>query len=618
MLANRSFDHMLGYLRATDSRIDGVDDEHWNPAGDGTRVYASADAQYIGDLLIDPGHNFFDVNLQVFGSPTGLRDPESSMKGFVRSYRDHAGDSVADRVMRCFAPARIPVLTTLASQYAICDRWFSSVPGPSLPNRAFALAATSLGHVDMNPLYFGSLRTIHGLLADRGVSSRIYYHDFSIAVSPRDLQEQRSKLFGPFDMFLTDCQNSTLPSYSVIEPRYADSAANGLYFANDQRPGHNVLYGEELIRTVYEAVRGNPQIWEHCLLAIVYDCHGGLYDHCVPPAAQSPDNHQSVTPLFSFDRLGVRVPAVLVSPYIPEHTVDSTVYDHTSLIATARKLFTNDAATNALTRRDGAANAFESIASLDLPRPDTVMFQRSVAAARAKERRPIALSDYQQALLDEAWRIDRQLAPAEASLPSLTTENEVAAYIIDVMKKVQTTTAKVSIASNRPSSADDMPSRSPSELVRPAIRAIVSYSHQDEVYKLALMTHLSPLRREGLLDVWQDREIQAGTEFDKSIQAQLHEVDVFLLLVTADFINSDYCYRVELPQGMERQAAGTAIVIPVIVRPCEWENAPFAKLQALPKDGRPVTTWNNRDAAWLDVIRGVRAAVEAFRHRTLH
>jgi pimeloyl-ACP methyl ester carboxylesterase len=137
-----------------------------------------------------------------------------------------------------------------------------------------------------------------------------------------------------------------------------------------------------------------------------------------------------------------------------------------------------------------------------------------------------------------------------------------------------------------------------------------SYSHKDESLRDQLAVHLAMLKRQGLIEAWHDRRIRAGDEFDRTIDEWLERADVILLLVSPDFLASQYCYDVEVQRAMERHHQRAARVIPVILRPCDWKNALFAKLQAAPKDGKPVTSWANRDAAFLDIARQIRLALE--------
>src|SRR3954463_12782517 len=147
---------------------------------------------------------------------------------------------------------------------------------------------------------------------------------------------------------------------------------------------------------------------------------------------------------------------------------------------------------------------------------------------------------------------------------------------------------------------------------RPAvpISLFYSYSHKDEALRKRLETHLSLLQNEGVISGWHDRRIAAGTEWDGAISENLDEAGIILLLVSADFLASRYCRDVEIKRAMEHHEAGTARVIPVILRPVDWHTAPFGKLQALPRDGKAVTEWSNRDKAFTDVARGIREVVK--------
>ncbi|KAA9174133.1 toll/interleukin-1 receptor domain-containing protein [Delftia sp. BR1] len=138
-----------------------------------------------------------------------------------------------------------------------------------------------------------------------------------------------------------------------------------------------------------------------------------------------------------------------------------------------------------------------------------------------------------------------------------------------------------------------------------------SYTHKDEVLRDELETHLTLLRRQGHIDVWHDRRINAGDEVDETISNHLNSADIILLLVSADFISSNYCYSREMERALERHEAGDARVIPVILRPCDWHTAPFGKLLAAPKDGRAVTAWPDKDEAFTDVAKQVRQALGA-------
>ena len=142
------------------------------------------------------------------------------------------------------------------------------------------------------------------------------------------------------------------------------------------------------------------------------------------------------------------------------------------------------------------------------------------------------------------------------------------------------------------------------------IRLFVSYSHRDDRLRQELYKHLAQLRRSGFIKLWSDCEIRAGANLDFEIRAQLEIADIVLLLVSSDFLNSEYCYSVELKRAIERHHSGLVRIIPIILRPCDWQSSPLESLRAIPKDGRAVATWANRDAAFLDAAKEIRKVVQ--------
>ena len=138
-----------------------------------------------------------------------------------------------------------------------------------------------------------------------------------------------------------------------------------------------------------------------------------------------------------------------------------------------------------------------------------------------------------------------------------------------------------------------------------------SYAYKDEAYRDELELHLSLLKRQGLLRGWHARKILAGEDFAAEIDANLQDADIILLLISPNFIASDYCWEKEMLYAIERHEAGSAKVIPVFIRPCDWQTAPFAKIQGLPRNATPVSKWSDPDEAWLNVAQGIRAVIEA-------
>jgi|HubBroStandDraft_1064217.scaffolds.fasta_scaffold01566_11 hypothetical protein len=132
-------------------------------------------------------------------------------------------------------------------------------------------------------------------------------------------------------------------------------------------------------------------------------------------------------------------------------------------------------------------------------------------------------------------------------------------------------------------------------------RLFIAYSHTDELLKDELIKHLSPLLRAGLILVWQDRRIEPGRDWKRAIDQRLETCHIILPLISADFISSDYCWGIEMQRALQRHESGEARLIPVILRPCHWQILPFAKYQVVPKDGRAVTTWSDRDEAYTGI-----------------
>jgi len=143
-----------------------------------------------------------------------------------------------------------------------------------------------------------------------------------------------------------------------------------------------------------------------------------------------------------------------------------------------------------------------------------------------------------------------------------------------------------------------------------AIEVFISYAHEDQSFREELQKHLNSLRRQQIISSWYDGDIVAGTEWRSQILERLNSAQIILLLVSADFLDSDFCYSIEMTQALTRQDADQARVIPIILRPVDWKGTLFAKLQALPTGGKPVTRWPTHDDAFLDVVQGIRKAID--------
>jgi phospholipase C len=279
MLENRSFDNMLGMLYLKSTEFDGLDGTETNLDPNGTTVQVwnqpgtEPETMRIPDP--DPGELWIDINTQLFGTPTpALPLPAAGMGGFVNNYlgqtAEPAARYVAKNIMHYFMPDQVPVISRLARQYAVCDRWFASAPCQTWPNRFFMHTGTAHGYENNVPPHFPyEMETIFDRMEHAGSSWKIYFHDIAQSQALARLWLLGSH-FRFYDEFREDAKNGTLPSYSFIEPRYFPL----LHLPNDQHPPHVVTLGEQLIADVYNCLRNGPG-WVDTLFILTYDEHGG-------------------------------------------------------------------------------------------------------------------------------------------------------------------------------------------------------------------------------------------------------------------------------------------------------------------------------------------------------
>ncbi len=432
MLENRSFDNMLGWLydpgnpppfNVVPPNFNGVSGKNLcNPLGNGEVCVGKGTV--MSDPNPDPNEGYNYVYAEEFGihPAPGKKDTIPNiitpppMSGFANDYADairrynkcrifHRLKTKPQVIMNGFTPVSVPVISGLAHSYCLCDCYFAPVPTETFANRSFVHAGTSSGYV-YNTWDFGYLlnktKTIYNLLEDAQISWRIYYGSHLAFCDAFFGQEQlwqfatldwRTNRFFQMQQFFKDAAAPVdadgpdfLPSYSFIEPRFISSLIYGP--ENDEHPPDNplefdgysnVLQGELLIYDTYQALVNSPN-WNSTLFIIIYDEHGGCYDHVPPPApVVSPDG--IVIPVnepggsgFEFNRLGVRLPAVVVSPLIKQGTISNTVFDHTSIIRTAIECFDVKIGGNQATLLNREANANyidDEIINLTEPRATT-------------------------------------------------------------------------------------------------------------------------------------------------------------------------------------------------------------------------------------------------------
>ena len=376
MLENRSFDCILGRLYPQDPDFRGLTLNESNHYGMTYGVWNDPQMTEATACIPDPdpGEGFQEMNVQLFGAAGRVPGARPDMSGFALNYGtspEVVGYRDPGAVMHYFTPDQVPVISALAKAFGVCDYWHASAPCQTWPNRFFVHTGTALGFVDNKAFKVPfEAPSLFRRLEDSGKSWRVYFHDMPQSILLKDIMTCALAHYRFFGQFLADAHTGALPAYSFIEPQYfTDLLSNCI--PNDQHPPHNVLYGERLIAAVYNAVRSSP-CWKQTLLIVTYDEHGGCYDHVVPPSAVSPDDAINNDGRFAFTTYGVRVPAVIVSPWIapgskirPPQRDQGPPFDHASIIKTVRELF---ALGPKLTDRDDAAPSL--VAALNLAAPN--------------------------------------------------------------------------------------------------------------------------------------------------------------------------------------------------------------------------------------------------------
>ncbi|HEV7242083.1 MAG TPA: alkaline phosphatase family protein [Thermoanaerobaculia bacterium] len=491
MLENHSFDHFFamsgikGITHATTSDFNEYD---------GTQYFVQSSAPV--SMATDPGHEFEDVLEQLAGPgatyQSGGTYPKIVNSGFAANYATSTTEGPAPppedngEIMALFAtPSQLPVLYAAATNYALCDHWYASLPGPTWPNRFFVHGASSSG-LDDSPsneqigewevpgdgFEYGN-GSIYQALAKAGIPYRFYNDAGDDFLSLYSDDPQNGSVAGAIPQvtalkdvtvldfyslrhFASDLQGPYPYPYTFIEPHYGE-VANGTYAGgSSQHPMDDTYGGENLVAAVYAAIRNSPY-WSSSLLIITYDEHGGLYDSYAPPAAVAPGDtppHNYSKHGFTFEQYGVRVPAIVISPLVPSGTVSNTPYDHSSVLATLEKLF----GLNPLTNRDKNANDVLPLLSLGSPRTDcpTSLGTPASLGAAARPRltdeeqaaidaRPLpqsgtvigALGLLKKAELELSGGTPPELAAIKARHESVKTRGDARAYAESVMAKVR-------------------------------------------------------------------------------------------------------------------------------------------------------------------------------------
>lgn len=469
MLENRSFDHMLGF-----SRLGGPDAEtglpttlHGLEGGEsndfqGQTYRVSQGADYV--MSVDPHHEFSDILHQLCGADatyqSGETYPDVNNSGFVASYVASGGSQNPGEVMKGFTPEQLPVLYALASEFAVCDNWHASMPGPTWPNRMFIHAGSS-GGLDHSPTMAEMIKwetgpgysflnnTIFDRLKSKGIRRRLYGGDrFPMVAALKgiglgDIRE--------FEDFTADLKQESYPyGYVFIEPSY--DVLNNYKGGSSQHPLADIRKGEVLVKTTYEAIR-NSSHWESSLLIITWDENGGFYDHGDVPAAVAPGDSWEESEYnqygFTFEKYGPRVPAIIVSPLIPKGVIDHRLYDHTSALATVEQRFGLVGMTN---RDRTAKNLLPLLQNANArPTPESLPGANKSDSPEARSQRPPAAEANRgktvdngnlPAIVHAGLQQDLRLSPGRREeildrVKSIRTVGEAADYLTEVDGKLK-------------------------------------------------------------------------------------------------------------------------------------------------------------------------------------
>jgi len=440
MMENRSFDHLLGYLKkTTDSRIDGLTDNEFNYYN---VTDPTAGAQMVNPMGYDtgpddPGHSWEDTAQQIYGYvPPGDVHGVPKMNGFVQA--SLLAKKTPENPMSMFNITTAPIINTLATEFAVFDRWHCSLPGPTDPNRGFAMSGSSMGMITNFNGTLWTQQSYFDFLGKHGISWRAHYQDDPWAIMYfKDMQEAPNiDQVSELDDFLTEVKNGILPQFTWLQPRMTSVKGPPTW----QHPDASVTEGERLMKTIYETLRAS-KFWNELAFVITYDEHGGFYDHVPPPqdGIPAPDGMKAPNG-FAFDRLGIRIPTVVISPWIKKGTVVSepngptptSHYDGTSTMATANKIF---GIKDHLGKRSAWAGTFENIfTTLASPRddcPETLPSIPEYTAEALARQRALPLNDHMEIQVEFYCKFNNL---GEGCGKDLTNQFEASKFIVDQAK----------------------------------------------------------------------------------------------------------------------------------------------------------------------------------------
>jgi phospholipase C len=440
MFENRSFDNLLGHLPHIDP-ADGIRGRDVGLTYPGGTVKVRPAADFRAPLP-DPGEAFGNVNVQCYGQyvpasnagkaayrifPGFFETPYNAppagtvaaMDGFALDYywnfkwekERFPTDAEMQNIGAVLTPETAPVINTLAREYAVFTHWHCEVPACTTPNRNFFFCGTNQGRIDNEFIYnYGwdfEQPSIFSILEDKGAGWAVYFEPSqkvpmcSLSLGGARHRKMWRSHSRTQARFFADCAAGALPAFSWVEPK--------MFFGdelNDYHPPHDVRLAEHFLAGVYNAVRNSPQ-WEKTALIVTFDEHGGTYDHVPPPAAPIPDDFAGEQG-FAFDRFGVRVPTIVISPYTRRETVIRDLFHSTSVLHTMRERF---GLGPALTKRDEAAPLLTPAFNLTEPRKDAPERIAPPSLADVDLTRGTALGDDPDAKLFLAKHKDHALEP---------------------------------------------------------------------------------------------------------------------------------------------------------------------------------------------------------------
>ncbi|KAJ3417633.1 hypothetical protein HDV05_000090 [Chytridiales sp. JEL 0842] len=393
---NRSFDTVLGFYSRTRKDVDGIPfNATQNCAAIGRDLMVESNLPLVQQS--GPEHSLEAITEQIYGKgvkPMETAGKKVTMSGFCDTYPWSNEPWRLQQVMDGFEPSKVPIFTTLASEYTVFDRWFAGMPGPTMPNRLLLMSARSVFDNQVHTAASAKQaiagfpqKSIFRSLDENNISWANYFQLLPTTLLFKDTRHPRNlDKFRPMPLFFKDAKEGTLPQFTWLDPLYTNGDEVHTVFGeeNDGSPGADFARAEKFLKEVYEALRASPQ-WKDTLLLVTFDEHGGSYDHVHPPdsGVPSPDDISANSNVFKFDRLGVRVPTLAISPWVKKGGVvnapldgagkqtPTSDYEHCSIPATLKNIF---GLPENLSRRDAWAATFDHITrEFDKPREDCLL-----------------------------------------------------------------------------------------------------------------------------------------------------------------------------------------------------------------------------------------------------